>query len=159
MIYYLQKNGKQWVITSDYTIYEKTYLRYGSAKDIAFDIIAPYTTLAGKDYSILFAADVPKENLMLGSITNEKITYPAERPKEVFRKLDENGILERFVTANNEGYNEQATVAVGITSPEFSKEELSLKLNVSGVAFLISRVNVVQPKNYPQTKVEANGKN
>ena len=146
VIYYLKKNGNRWVIISEETISEKTYLKYGEAKDIAFDIIAPYRTVAGQDYSVLFAADMPKSKIMLGSITNEKITYPAERAKEVFRKLGEDGILERFVTANSDGYNEQAVVSVGITSPEIDKEEMDLKLNVSGVAFLISRVNVVKPR-------------
>lgn len=145
IIYYLKKAGNRWVILSDSALSEKTFLKYGDAKNVAFDVIAPGVAVAGTDYSVLFAADVPKDKILLGSITNEKITYPTERPKEVFRKLKEDGMLERFVTANTDGFNEQAVVAVGITKAEIN-EEMDMKLSVSGVAFLMTRVNVVQPK-------------
>lgn len=151
IVYYLKRNGSSWVIVSDSVLAEKTFLKYGEAKDIAFDIIAPATAVAGEEYSVLFAADLPKNKILLGSITNEKITYPAEKTKEVFRKLKEDGILERFVRANSDGFNEQATVAVGITKPEVD-ESKDIKFSVSGVAFLISRVNVVQPKKFEITE-------
>ena len=112
---------------------------------LAFEI--GVTNIYGEEYTVLFAAELPKDKILLGSITNEKITYPNERQKEVFRKLKEDGILERVVRANNEGYNEQAVVSVGITKTEIN-EEKDLKLSVSGVAFLITRVNVVQPKKF-----------
>ena len=146
IIYYLKKYGNQWKIISDSAIYEKTFVKYGDAKDIAFDVVAPGMTAAGEEYSITFAADIPKDRILLGSITNEKITFPAERPKEVFRKIKENGFLERIVTANNDGYNEQAVVSVGVTKTEINKDK-NLKLSVSGVAFLMTRVNVVEIKH------------
>ena len=102
-------------------------------------------TPAGEEYSITFAVEAPKDKLLLGSITNEKITFPSERPKEVFRKIKTDGMLERIVRANNEGFNEQAVVSVGITKTEVNDEK-SLKVSVSGVAFLMTRVNVVQVK-------------
>ena len=145
-IYYLKKYGNQWKIISDSAIYEKTFIKYGDAKNIAFDIAAPGMTAAGEEYCVTFAADVPKDRILLGSITNEKITFPTERPKEVFRKLQENGMLERILKANNEGYNEQAVVSVGITKTEIGKDK-NLKLSVSGVAFLMTRVNVTQIKH------------
>ena len=145
-IYYLKKFGNQWKIISDSAIYEKTFVKYGDAKDIAFDVVAPGMTAAGEEYSVTFAADVPKDRILLGSITNEKITFPTERPKEVFRKIKESGMLERIVTANNEGFNEQAVVSVGVTKTEINKDK-NLKLSVSGVAFLMTRVNVVQIKH------------
>ncbi len=147
IIYYLKKSGNTWVIVSDEAIREKTYMKYGEAKDIAFDIIAPPVAMAGQEYSVLFAVDVPKDNIVLGSITNEKITFPSERPKEVFRKLKNDGILERFVRANNDGFNEQAVVSVGITKAEMG-ENMDMQLSVSGVAFLMSRVNVVKAKKF-----------
>ncbi len=144
-IYYLKKFGNQWKIISDSTVSEKTFLKYGDAKDVAFDVVAPGMIAAGEEYTVTFAVDAPKDRLLLGSITNEKITYPNERPKEVFRKIKENGMLERIVTANNEGYNEQAVVSVGITKTEVSDDK-TLSVKVSGVAFLMTRVNVVQVK-------------
>lgn len=144
-IYYLKKFGNQWKIISDTTVAEKTFLKYGDAKDIAFDVVAPGMTPAGEEYSITFAVEAPKDKLLLGSITNEKITFPSERPKEVFRKIKTDGMLERIVRANNEGFNEQAVVSVGITKTEVNDEK-SLKVSVSGVAFLMTRVNVVQVK-------------
>ena len=44
-------------------------------------------------------------------------------------------------------YNEQAVVSVGITTTEVT-ENKELKLDVTGVAFLMTRVNVVQPKKF-----------
>lgn len=147
VVYYLKKYGNKWKIISDSIISEKTFVKYGEAKEVAFDVVAPGMIAAGEEYTVLFAAELPKDKILLGSITNEKITYPNERQKEVFRKLKEDGILERVVRANNEGYNEQAVVSVGITKTEIN-EEKDLKLSVSGVAFLITRVNVVQPKKF-----------
>lgn len=144
-IYYLKKFGNQWKLISDSAISEKTFLKYGEAKDIAFDVVAPGMTAAGEEYTVTFAVDAPKDKILLGSITNEKITYPSERPKEVFRKIKEGGMLERIVKANNEGFNEQAVVAVGVTKTEVNDEK-NLKVSVSGVAFLMTRVNVVQVK-------------
>ena len=106
-IYYLKKFGNQWKLISDSAIFEKTFLKYGEAKDIAFDVVAPGMIAAGEEYTVTFAADAPKDKLMMGSITTEKITYPSERPKEVFRKIKEDGMLERIVKANTDGYNEQ----------------------------------------------------
>lgn len=147
VVYYLKKYGNQWKIISDSAISEKTFLKYGDAKNVSFDVVAPGMTAAGEEYSVLFAADIPKDKILLGSITNEKITYPNERQKEIFRRLKEDGMLERVVRANNEGYNEQAVVSVGITTTEVT-ENKELKLDVTGVAFLMTRVNVVQTKKF-----------
>lgn len=147
IVYYLKKNGNKWAIVSDSAISEKTFIKFGDAKDIAFDVVAPGMIGAGQEYSVVFAADMPRDKMLLGSITNEKITYPSERPKEVFRKLKADGLLERVVRANSDGYNEQAVVSVGITKTEVSGEQ-DIKLSVSGVAFLMTRVNVVQNKKF-----------
>lgn len=144
-VYYLKKFGNQWKLISDNAISEKTFLKYGEAKDIAFDVVAPGMIAAGEEYTVTFAADMPKDKLIMGSITTEKITYPSERPKEVFRKIKEDGMLERIVKANTDGFNEQAVVAVGVTKTEISDEK-NLKVSVSGVAFLMTRVNVAQIK-------------
>lgn len=151
IVYYLKKTGNKWVIVSDSAISEKTFIKFGDAKEIAFDVVAPGMIGAGEEYSVIFASDVPRDKILLGSITNEKITYPSERPKDVFRKLKDDGLLERVVRANTEGYNEQAVVSVGVTKTEVSDEQ-DIKLSVSGVAFLMTRVNVVQPKSFDLSK-------
>ena len=122
-------------------------MKFGDAKNVAFDVVAPGMIPAGEEYTIIFAADMPKDKILLGSITNEKITYPSERPKEVFRKLRDDGMLERVVRSNTDGYNEQAVVSVGVTKTEVLEEQ-DIKLSVSGVAFLMTRVNVVKSKNF-----------
>lgn len=147
VIYFLEKIGNNWKIVSDTAVSEKTYLKYGDAKDIAMDIVSPKIAVAGSDYSVMLEAEMPSNMMILGSITNEKITYPTEKPKEVFRKLKEDGILERIVQANTEGYNENAVISLGVTKAEISEDQ-DIRLNVSGVAFLMSRVNVVQKKKF-----------
>ncbi len=156
VIYYLEKEGNSWKIVSDSPISEKTFLKYGSAKNIPFDISAPRVAGAGAEYTVTLESSAPKDSIILGSITNEKITYPTEKPKEVFRKLKEDGILERVVTANKDGFNENAVVSVGITKAEITEEQ-EMKLNVSGVAFLMSRVQVISKKKFDAEPIE-NGK-
>ncbi len=157
IVYYLKKKGNKWVIISDSAISEKTFLKFGDAKNVAFDVVAPGMIPAGEEYTIIFAADMPKDKILLGSITNEKITYPSERPKEVFRKLRDDGMLERVVRSNTDGYNEQAVVSVGVTKTEVLEEQ-DIKLSVSGVAFLMTRVNVVKSKNF-DLSVPSDGQN
>lgn len=145
VIYYLKKAGGSWVITSDNPISERTALKYGDAKNIAFNLISPNVVTQGDEYTVLLEAGSVKNTIFLGSITNENIEYPPKRPAEVFRKIQEDGLLERVLKANTDGYNEHAVASVGLTKAAIS-EDKDITLNVSGVAFLINRVNVVERK-------------
>lgn len=154
-IYYFENINNEWLITSDYIITEKTFLRYGAAKEISIDLIAPSHILAETQYTSALKVDTPKDSLVIASIGRENITYPQEVAEEVFRKLPEDGTLERMFKANDKNINEYAVASFGITKAEINKGT-EIKIFVTGLGFVMSRVNVIPKNNY--IKVEKNEK-
>lgn len=144
-VYYLEKFNNDWLITSDSILYEKTFLRYGSAKDIDISLSAPSQISANTMYTSSLKIDAPKDSMVIASIGQENITYPQTVAEEVFRKLPEDGILERVFTSNNKNINEYAVASFGITKAELNKGT-EIKIYVTGLGFVMSRINVV-PKN------------
>ena len=144
-VYYLEKVNNEWLITSDHIIYEKTSLRYGSAKDIAIELTAPCQIPADTQYSVSLKINAPKDSLIIASIGRENITYPQTVAEEVFRKLPEDGFLERLFISNTKNINEYAVASFGITKAEI-KGGSEIKIYVTGLGFVMSRVNVI-PKN------------
>lgn len=143
--YYFEKVGDQWLITSDHIISEKTLLRYGSAKETYIELNAPSQVSADTQYTSSLKIEPPKDSLIIASIGKETITYPQVTAEEVFRKLPEGGVLERMFTSNNKNLNEYAVASFGITKAEI-KNGTEIKIYVTGLGFIMSRVNVV-PKN------------
>ena len=144
-VYYLEKINNEWLVTSDHIIFEKTFLGYGSAKEIKVDLTAPCQILANTQYTSSLKIEAPKNSLVIASIGRENITYPQTIAEEVFRKLPEDGILERVFTANSKNINEYAVASFGITKAEINKGT-EIKIYVTGLGFIMSRVNVI-PKN------------
>lgn len=144
-IYYLEKTNSGWLITSDYIVYEKTFLRYGSAKQMQVDLLAPVHILANTQYTATLEIVPPKSSLVIASIGRENITYPQTVAEEVFRKLPDDGILERVFKANDKNINEYAVASFGITKAEILNGT-EIKIYVTGLGFVMSRINVV-PRN------------
>lgn len=142
IIYYLEKFGKTWQIVSDNILNERTYLLYGDANDIAMNINAPAQVSNDEEYNIIFDIKLPKGYLALASISNEPIVYPQIPPKEVFRNMQQDVILERVVKSNNDNKNEYAIASIGLTKAEMSADN-RLQINVVGFGFIMSRVNVL----------------
>lgn len=144
-VYYFEKINNEWLITSDHIIFEKTFLRYGTAKDIQVDLIAPSQIPADTQYTSSLKIDTPKNSLIIASIGHENITYPQTIAEEVFRKLPDDGSLERVFKSNNKNINEYAVASFGVTKAEINKGT-EIKIYVTGLGFVMSRVNVI-PKN------------
>lgn len=144
-VYHLGKTNGEWLIVSDYVISEKTFLRYGAAKTVAIELDAPYQIPANTQYSALLKIEPPRDSLVIASIGRENITYPQSVAEEIFRKLPEDGVLERVFKSNNKNINEYAVASFGITKAEI-KNGSEIKIYVTGLGFVMSRVNVV-PKN------------
>lgn len=143
-IYYLKRCSNEWKITSDFVISEKTSLRYGVAKFIPMSIDAPAIVSPKESYTAVLKINTPKQYVSLISINNEPITYPVQKSEEIFRALKTNGIQERILHSNDGGKNENAVASVGIAKPNLHDDNLSV--NLLGIAFLSSRVNVVKHK-------------
>lgn len=144
-VYYFEKINNKWLITSDHIISEKTFLKYGSAKDLGIELIAPNQIPANTEYTVSLDIQAPKDSLVIASIGKENITYPQALAEEVFRKLPDDGVLERVFKSNNKNINEYAVASFGITKAEI-KGGTELKIYVTGLGFAMSRVNVI-PKN------------
>ena len=159
-IYYLEKINNEWLVMSDAVLFEQTSLKYGSAKDLDIKVIAPIQIQANTHYTTTLKMLPPKDCFVIASIGHENITYPQTIAEEVFRKLPEDGILERVTTSNAKNLNEYAVASFGITKAEI-KNGREIKIYVTGLGFAMSRVNVIPPKVDVQTevKVSDNGEN
>lgn len=144
-VYYLEKFNNDWLITSDSILFEKTFLKYGAARDIEVSLSAPSQIPANTIYTSSLKIDVPKDSIVIASIGQENITYPQTIAEEVFRKLPDDGILERVFTSNGKNINEYAVASFGITKAEINKEA-EIRVYVTGLGFVMSRINVI-PKN------------
>src|SRR5574344_1749271 len=140
-IYYLKKEGKEWKISAENILYESTTLKYGEAKNLPLTLDAPSYVKAGEKYSIALSSQIPSKAFVIGSITNEPIVFPQKTPEEVFRNIKDDGILERIITANQDGHNEYATCAIGITKTSISENE-KINVKVIGMGFIMNRVNI-----------------
>lgn len=144
-VYYFEKINNKWLITSDHIISEKTMLRYGVANDVRINLIAPNQIPANTEYTASLDIQAPKDSLVIASIGKENITYPQVLAEEIFRKLPDDGVLERVFKSNNKNINEYAVASFGITKAKIINQS-ELKIFVTGLGFAMTRVNVI-PKN------------
>lgn len=144
-VYYMQNMNNKWFITSDHILAEKTSLRYGSAKLIDIQLDAPSQIAADTPYTSTLKMDVPKDSMIIASIGKEDITYPQTISEEVFRKLPTGGVLERVLKSNNKNINEYSVASFGITKAKIANQT-EIKIYITGLGFVMSRVNVI-PKN------------
>lgn len=143
-IYYLKRCSNDWKIISDFVISEKTAMRYGVARFIPMKLDAPALVGPNEEYTAIIKMNVPRNYVALVSINNEPITYPLEKSTEVFRSIKADGIRERILTSNDGTKNENAIASIGIAKPDVKDD--TINVNLVGIAFLSTRVNVVKHK-------------
>ncbi len=146
-VYYMERVGNKWLVVSDKILYEKTFLQYGSAKAINVNLIAPSQVYTGDSYTASLKVNQDKTSFIIASIGQELVTYPQTVAKEVFRKLSSEGTLERMFTANSKNLNEYAVASYGVTKAEV-KDGKEIKIVVTGLGFIMQRVNVIPKNNY-----------
>ena len=105
---------------------------------------APALVSPEEEYTAILKMDVPRKYVALVSINNEPITYPLEKSTEVFRSIKSDGIRERILISNDGSKNENAIASIGIAKPDIKED--TINVNLVGIAFLSSRVNVVKHK-------------
>lgn len=145
-VYYLEKINNEWKITSDRIIFEKTSLKYGTAKEICTELSAPAQIASNTQYTASLNIKSPKDALVIASVGQENITYPQTTAPEVFRKMPQDNILERIFTSNNKDLNEYAVASFGVTKAEVQGTDV--RVYVTGLGFLMSRVNVIPQNNF-----------
>ncbi len=143
-VYFLKKTTNGWRIVSDVILTEDTYLAFGELSKHTPVLNVPYQIAANSNYTASIEFTAPPNTIAIASINQEKVSYPQQNSKENYRKLPDDGILERFFTSNGEGVNEYIVASIGLTRPEFENKDL--QINVTGIAYIIKRVNVI-PEN------------
>jgi len=144
-VVYLQRYGYDWKIQSEMITDEKTVLAYSDAQFMKMDLFSPSLVSEDAYYTAKLKVDIPKEYVLFASINNEKITFPQDLPKEVFKTISSDGTLERVLRANDEKKNEYTVASIGITRPMFNKDN-SVSVKITGMAFIMSRVNTIKEK-------------
>ena len=137
---YLRKDGNKWKIIATDINSEKVELKYGEAKNMIVDICAPQKVREGSEYEVTMKTKTPDGVFAVGSIVNEPIVYPQIQTKDVFRSI-KSETLSRILTSNKDQNNEYATVSIAITRAHVQPP--SLVLNMTGMAFVMKRVNVL----------------
>ena len=153
---YMKKEGNNWKISATEVIYEKVALVYGEAKSLAVDISAPDCVPAGAEYDVTVKTTAPDNTFIVASISNDKIVFPQEKAKDVFRTI-RNGELARILKANKTNNNEYATASIALTKAKV--EPSSVILDMTGIAFVMKRVNVLAiNENIKLNKENSNAK-
>lgn len=153
---YMKKEGNNWKISATEVIFEKVILAYGEAKSLPVNISAPDCVPEGANYEVSVRTTSPDHSFLVASISNDKIVFPQEQGKDVYRAIKKDE-LARILTANKTNNNEYATVSIALTRAQVEPE--SVVLNMTGIAFIMKRVNVLPlNKNVNLNKESLNAK-
>lgn len=145
-VYFLEKQGTKWVISSEKILDETSTLKYGNARYSKIELSAPKQIGANQDYTATLKVTAPKDSAVIASISKENIVYPQTKAEDAFRRLTGDNILERVFHSNSENVNEYTVASVGITRSEPTYTPDEVRVYMGGLAFIMTRVNVV-PKN------------
>lgn len=146
-VYYLKRINQKWVISAEQVLAEQSTLKYGDARFVKMELNAPSLIGPGEEYTAELRVDLPKDQIVIASINKERIVQPVQKDEEVFKQLPEDQILERVFVSNTDNINEYAVASVGITKSEKVSDE-TMKVYMNGLAFIITRVNVVPKNNF-----------
>lgn len=154
-IVYLKKDkNNNWKIVQDSILTEETTLKYGIAKKIDMELNTPMFIKNGGEYDLSLSIKNPKDIVALASISREEITFPPNINNEKYRKLPQEGMLERLVRANNKNLDEYGSATVGFTKISFNEEKTKAKIEVLGMAYIVKRINMENTKTQKEILVE-----
>lgn len=156
-VYHLEKCGENWLISSEKVIEETSSLKFGDARFVDIELNAPKQTGSDKDYTVTLKVKAPEKSTVVASINKENIVYPQTKSEESFRRLYDN-VLERVFRSNKDNVNEYALASVGITYAEGINEE-EVRIYMSGLAFVMTRINVVPENRFITVGDKKDGQN
>lgn len=152
-VYYLEKQGSKWLISSEKVLDETSTLKYGDARYADIKLNVPKQIGAGKEYTASLNVVTPVNSVIIASISKENIVYPQTKSEDAFRKLTDNSVLERVFTSNKNNVNEYAVASVGVTRAE-SVSDTQARIYMGGLAFIMTRINVIPENKFIQTESE-----
>ena len=145
--YHLQRFSNKWEITGEEVFDEISTLKYGEARYIDMKLEAPKIVGAGQDYTSTLKVDLPKNTIAIASINREKIINPPEKPEESYKRLSDNNSLARIFTTNTDNINEYNVAAIGMTTAT-GGDDGKIHIYMNGLAFIMTRVNVIPKNNF-----------
>ncbi len=146
-VYFLEKTGSKWLISSEKIVEETSALKYGDARYINMELNSPKQIGPNKYYTTSLKVDAPDDSVVIASISKENIIYPQTKSDDAFRKMPDDNILERVFLSNKNNVNEYTVASVGITRAEPYNEN-QVKVYMGGLAFIMTRVNVIPENKY-----------
>lgn len=152
-VYYLEKQGSKWLISSEKVLDETSTLKYGDARYANIELNVPKQIGAGKEYTASLNVVTPVNSVIIASISKENIVYPQTKSEDAFRKLTDDSVLERVFTSNKNNVNEYAIASIGITRAE-SVSDTQARIYMGGLAFIMTRINVIPENKFIQTESE-----
>lgn len=141
-VYYLKKINGKWKVSSDEILDETTSILYGEAKDLEIKLTVPNNVEPNFEYTVSLEFNPQRDRFAIASIAADKVEYPQTPPKEVFRTMPEDNILERLFISNDENANEYVVATIGLTKTTI--EDLSINLSFTGFGYVVKRVNVIE---------------
>ncbi len=152
-IYYLEKfNNNKWLITAEQAIEENNSLIFGEAQYLDLKLSAPFLIPAGESYSSTISINnLPRQALVMGSITQSPAIFPLKEEDDDSYRVLEDVELERIFIANKNNINEYNIASIALTRSQ-PRPTGGIKLYMSGLAFLMTRVNVI-PENTQYERV------
>ena len=146
-IIYLKKDkNNEWKIIQDDVLTEETTLKYGIAKKIDIELLTPMFIKNGGEYDLALNIKNPKDIVALASISREEISFPPNLNNEKYRKMPQEGTLERLVKANDKNLDEYGSATVGFTKISFNEEKTKARIEVLGMAYIVKRINMENTK-------------
>lgn len=146
-IYHLKRIGDKWLIFAEAVLNEKSQLKYGDARFIKMNLSAPELINSGEEYTAFLNMELTDNESAVATIDRQEIIHPLKDADEAFRQLTDENQLERVFKANNKNINEYATASIGIAKAE-AFDTSKTRVYLSGVAFLMTRVNVIPNNKY-----------
>ena len=155
-IYHLSKINGEWLIAGETVISDESSLLYGDARFMNINLIAPSQVSASEEYTVTVKIDADENAYIVGSISQDPVTYPAVNSEPPLRVFPQSQVLERVLKANSDNLNEYAVSSLAI-SKMANVGINSMRVYMAGLACVMKRVNVIPKNNFvnPEGKDES----
>ena len=157
-VYFLEKHGAKWSISSERIIEESSTLKYGGTRYLDIELNTPKQVSSGKYYTATLKIKAPDGAIAVGSIGREKIVYPQVKMDDAYRKLSQDNVLERVFLSNTDNVNEYTVASVMVTEPPEYMKNGQVRIYMGGMAFVMTRVNVVPENMFIKDKKDGKSK-
>jgi ketosteroid isomerase-like protein len=152
-IYHLAKVNDQWLIAGETVLSDESSLLYGDARFMNINLVSPSQVSASEEYTVSVKVETDKDAYIVGSISQDPVTYPSVVSEPPLRVFPNSQILERVLKANSDNLNEYAVASLAISKTEHVGID-RMRVYMAGLACLMKRVNVIPKNNFVNAEEE-----